>query len=139
MRMRTRVRCVKRATLLPPLPHIRLHTLVVRVQLGLHEHERGDAAHHLADVARLLGLEVAAEQSALAVGEPLLDDLIAADRVAPHVRKHAAPVRDIVEIDVETRLAEEDNQVSADMPGNSTARLVAFVRRRGPLTELRGR
>ena len=35
-----------------PLPHIRLHALVVRVELGAHEDERGDAAHHLCDVAR---------------------------------------------------------------------------------------
>ena len=100
-----------RPNLRPPLPYVSLYALVVGVELGLHQHEGGDAAHHLGDVARLLGLEVAAEQRALAVAQPLLDDLLAADRVAPHVGRHASPVRDVVEVHIETRLAEEGDRL----------------------------
>ncbi len=64
---------------------------VVRVKLGRHEAQRGEPTRHVADIAHLAGRESAAEQRALAVGEPLLEHLIAADGEAPDRVRHIAP------------------------------------------------
>lgn len=51
------------------------------------EEDGGDAADRFGDVGDLLGIEVAAEGGFLAVGQPLLNDLIAAERVGPVLGK----------------------------------------------------
>ena len=50
-----------------------LHGLVVRIEGGLEQAEGGEAADHLRHVLRLIELQPAAQQLALAVAQPLLD------------------------------------------------------------------
>jgi hypothetical protein len=50
--------------------------LVVSVEGRLKQEEGRDPAGHVADLAGLFGAERTAEEVALAVGQPLLDDLI---------------------------------------------------------------
>ena len=53
-----------------------------------------------------LGVERALEDVSLAVGEPLLEHLVAAQLVAPDGGGDVAPVGAVVEIDVEGGVAE---------------------------------
>jgi len=62
---------------------VRLHRLIVCSERRLEQQDGGDAARRLGDVPSLVGLEVAAEQGALAVAEPLLHHLVAADGAGP--------------------------------------------------------
>ena len=62
--------------------------------------EGGEAAGHLGDVADFVGGERAAEQGLFAVGEPFLDDLVAADGELPHGLGNVAPAGGIVQVDV---------------------------------------
>src|SRR5665647_1422067 len=78
---------------------IRLHPLVVLVERRLEQQDGGNAARHVSDVARLVGPQVAPEQGALAVAEPLLDDGIAAQAVAPHPNRNTPPEGAVVQID----------------------------------------
>ena len=55
----------------------------------------------------LFGLEGAFEDGVFAVGEPLLEDLVAAEFVAPDVGGDVAPVGAVVEVDVEGGFAED--------------------------------
>ena len=54
----------------------------------------------------LLGVERAGEDVALAVGEPLLEHLVAAELVAPDGGGDVAPVGAVVEVDVERGVAD---------------------------------
>src|SRR5450830_374952 len=90
---------------------IRLHPLVVLVERRLEQQDGGDAPGHLGDVARLLGLEATPEQSAIAVGEPLLHHLVAAYRVLPDAGGDAAPVGDVVQVDVVAGAAEAGGEL----------------------------
>jgi hypothetical protein len=94
-----------------PRVRIRLHPLVVLVQRRLEEEDGGDAARHRGDVARLVGRKVTPEQGALAVREPLLDYVVAADRVLPDAGGDAAPVGDVVEEDVVAGAAEAGSEL----------------------------
>ena len=66
---------------------------VVGVQFRGHQPERGEAAGHVADVADLGGGQGAAEERTLAVGEPLLQHLVAADGESPDSIRDVPPVR----------------------------------------------
>ena len=59
-----------------------------------------DAAGHLLHVAHFLFGQGAAQQFLLAVGQPFLDDLVAADRVFPNAQRNVRPVGDVIQIDV---------------------------------------
>src|SRR5450830_1456274 len=91
-----------------PRPRIgvRLHPHVVRVERRFEQQDGGDAAGHLGDVARLVGPQVTPEQGALTVAEPLLHHLVAADRILPDAGGDAAPVGDVVQVDVVAGAAE---------------------------------
>src|SRR6185436_17954661 len=80
------------------------------------QEERGDAPGHVAHFVDFGGREVAAEHSALAVAEPLLDYLIAAYVVAPHARGDVAPVADLIQIHVEGLLAESPQRLTFRQP-----------------------
>ena len=89
------------ALLLLPVVGIRFDPLVVGVERRLEQQDGGDATRHLGDVARLVGRQVAAQQRALTVGQPLLDDLVAADRVAPDPLRACSASRRVVQVDIE--------------------------------------
>src|SRR5450759_5180583 len=94
-----------------PVIGVGFHPLVVRVERRLEQQDGGDAAGHLGDVTRLFGLEVTPEQGALAVGEPLLHHLVAADRVLPDAGGDAAPVGDVAQVDVVAGAAEAGGEL----------------------------
>ena len=58
------------------------------------------------------GLEGAVENRLFAVGEPFLEDLVAAEFVAPDVGGDVAPVGAVVEVDVVGGLAEVGDGVA---------------------------
>ena len=61
-----------------------LDAAVVVVQGRLQEDDRGEPAGHVRQFAGLFGAERPAEQFPLAIAQPFLDDLVAADVVLPH-------------------------------------------------------
>ena len=74
--------------------------------MGGLEEEDGDAASHFLDVADFVFSERAAEKRLFAVGEPLLDGLIAANGVVPNANRNVGPVGDFVEVNVAGFVAE---------------------------------
>ena len=68
--------------------------------VGQHQ-DRGDAAGRVGEVLHFRRCQRAGEDIAFTVREPLLQDLVAAEFVAPHRRWHVAPVGVSVQIDVE--------------------------------------
>ena len=66
----------------------------------------GDAAGGVGEVPHLLGVHVSAEDLVLAVGEPLLEDLVAAQLVGPDGGGYVVPAGVAVEVDVEGAVAE---------------------------------
>ena len=73
---------------------------------------RPDPARDVGEVLHLLRAERAAEDGALAVGEPLLEHLVAAEAVVPDGGRDVAPERLAVEVDVEGSLAEHRKHVA---------------------------
>ena len=67
----------------------------------------GDAAGGLGEVVDFVGVKGAAEDGSLAVGEPLLQDLVAAELVFPDGGGDVAPVGAVVEVDVISGWAED--------------------------------
>ena len=74
----------------------------------------------------ILGCQHATKNLALAVGEPFLEHLVAAELIGPHMGGDVAPEGSGVQVDVERGLAERWEAVTQ---GGS------FLRRIGPLNE----
>ena len=72
-----------------------------------HQQYSPDTSGGVGEVLHLFGLEGAFEDGVFAVGEPFLEDLVAAELVAPDVGGHVAPVGAVVEVDVEGGIAED--------------------------------
>ena len=83
-----------------------LDGFVVGVEGGFEEKDGSNSAGHLLDVANFVFRKRAAEKGLVAVGEPLLDDLIAADGVMPDSNGNIRPVGDVVEVDIAGVFAE---------------------------------
>src|ERR1035437_7234562 len=66
---------------------------VVRIQGWPQQYDRRDAPCRLCDVPNLVHAEGSPEKFLLAIAEPLLDDLIAAERVLPNRHGNVPPVR----------------------------------------------
>jgi len=81
--------------------------VVAGVEPRAEQQDGGDPPDHLGDVLGLAHGQVTAQDTLLAVAEPLLDDLVAADRVAPDALRDVLPEDAVVEIDIAGRLAEE--------------------------------
>ena len=73
---------------------------VVGVEGGFEEEDGGDAAGHFLDVTDFVSGEGAAEERFFAVGEPLLDDLIAADGVVPDFGRDVSPQGDLIQVNI---------------------------------------
>lgn len=69
---------------------------VVGVEVGLKKDQGGDAADHVGDVFGFLHGEAATEERFLAIAEPLLNDLIAADGVVPDGARGVGPIGDVI-------------------------------------------
>ena len=65
---------------------------VILVQGWFQQQDGGDAAGHLLHPADLVFGHRAGQQLFLAVGEPFLDDLLAADGVLPNTERNVLPV-----------------------------------------------
>src|SRR5664279_5720414 len=70
---------------------------VVRIQEWPQQYDRRDAPCRLCDVPNLVHAEGSPEKFLLAIAEPLLDNLIAAERVLPNRHGNVAPVRATVQ------------------------------------------
>ena len=68
----------------------------VGVEGGFEEEDGGDTAGHFLDVTDFVFGERAAEQRLFAVGEPFLDDLVAAEGVLPNPRGNVRPVCPVI-------------------------------------------
>ena len=90
-----------------PVKGGRGHFAVVLIEFGLQEEDGRNAAGGVHDFAGLVGVQGPAEDVVLAVAEPLLDDLIAADGVLPDVERQVAPVGGAIEVDVAGLLAQK--------------------------------
>lgn len=66
--------------------------MVILIQPRLHQDQGGKAAGDFGNVAGFLHAQVAAQQVFLAVGEPFLDDLVAADVEFPYCNGDTAPI-----------------------------------------------
>src|SRR5438128_12685705 len=66
--------------------------LIVSVEGWCEEEDCGDAAGDVHYFTGFVGCEGAAEEFVLAVAEPFLDYLIAADCVVPNARRNVSPV-----------------------------------------------
>ena len=80
---------------------------VILVQGGFHQEDGGDAAGHLLHPADLIFGQRAAQQLFLAVGEPFLDDLVAADGVFPNPQRDVLPVGHVVQVDIAGAVAQQ--------------------------------
>ena len=86
---------------------------VAGVEGGAEEEDGGDAADNLGEVCGLVGAKGAVQEGRrgfrgeLAVAEPLLEDLIAAEGVIPDVDGHGGPVGVAVEMDIDAGFAEQ--------------------------------
>jgi hypothetical protein len=69
--------------------------LVVDVEGGAEEEDGGDAASHFLDVANLVDGGGASKERLFAIGELLLDDLIAANGVVPDFFGDVGPVGNV--------------------------------------------
>ena len=62
----------------------------------------------------LVGLEWAAEDIVFAIGEPLFQNLVTAELVGPDGRRHVAPVGTVVQVHIESSIAESRKIVFND-------------------------
>ena len=76
------------------------HFPVVGVQGCLQGNQSREPPGHLRHVTDFVGRQAAAQEGLFAVGQPLLDDLVAANGVVPHRLGYVPPARDIVKVDV---------------------------------------
>lgn len=83
-----------------------LRLLVVGVERWPQQDEGGDATGGVGDLAGFVFAQGAAQQIGLAVAEPFLDNLVAADGVFPEVGGNVGPEDDVVQIDVVGVVAE---------------------------------
>src|ERR1035437_3993775 len=81
--------------------------LVVRIQLRLEQNQRGQAAGDVGDFAGLIGGYRAAQQTVLAVAQPFLQHLVAADGVIPDLLRHVLPIGGVVEVNVVRGLTQQ--------------------------------
>jgi hypothetical protein len=90
---------------------------VAGVELGAKQENRRDAADDLGKVCRLFGPESTVEEGRrgfrgeLAVAEPLLEDLVAAQGVIPNVHGDCGPPSIAIEINVDASFTEEGERV----------------------------
>lgn len=61
------------------------HGPVIGVERRLHKQNGGDAAGDVGHLSRLVDMKRPAQNLAFAIRQPLLDDLVAADGVSPHM------------------------------------------------------
>jgi hypothetical protein len=80
--------------------------LIIGVEGGFEEKDCGDAAGDVHYFARFVGGQGAAQEFVLAIAEPFLDHLIAANGVIPNPRRNVSPIGHIVQINVTSSLAE---------------------------------
>ena len=73
---------------------------------GCHHQHGGNSARDFGELPNLHAPKVAAEDSALAVGQPLLEHLVAAEPVVPDGGRYVAPKGLRVEVDIEGRATE---------------------------------
>ena len=71
-----------------------------------YQHYRRDPSCRISKVLDFFGLERAVEDSVFAVGEPFLENLIAAELVAPNSTWDVTPEGLVIEIHVERFLSE---------------------------------
>ena len=68
------------------------------------------------EFSRLFSRDVPAEHVTLAIAEPLLEHLVAADSVFPDGLRHVAPERFVVQIDVQSALAPQRQHILGGSP-----------------------
>ena len=90
-----------------PSECVGFHELVILVELRLEENERRETPDHVRDFASFFRREIAAEKLPLAIGEPLLDDLVPANDVVPDSGWHVLPEGDVIQENVAGLSAEE--------------------------------
>ena len=80
---------------------------IASVKSGTHQKDGGDAAYYLGEVLSFFGKEWTSKKGEFAVGEPLLEDLVAAEGVGPDIGGDGGPQGVAVEIDIDAGVAEE--------------------------------
>jgi hypothetical protein len=70
-----------------------------------------ESAGDLSEVAGFVFVQRTAQQRLFAIAEPLLEDLVSAKRVIPHVDRDSRPEGSVIEIDVNAAGAEEGEGV----------------------------
>jgi hypothetical protein len=98
-----------------------LYGCIVGVQIRFQQQDRGDTVGDVRHFADFVGGQRAAQQLMLAVAQPLLDHLVAADGVFPHAQWYVAPVRDFVQVYVHCLIAETGEFVGGDSAVNQSA------------------
>ena len=84
---------------------------VAGVEGGAEEENGRDSANNLGKVAGFVFMKRATEERFLAVAEPLLEDLVAAKGVFPHIRGDGGPECRVVEVDIDAARAEESESI----------------------------
>ena len=102
----------------------RLDAAVILVKSRLQQDDGRQAAGHGGDFAGLFAPKRAAEKFLLAVTQPLLDNLVAADVILPHAGRDVFPERPVIQVHV-VRLAAEKGQ---GLPGRQVRCLGMFTR-----------
>src|SRR5690349_19615522 len=83
-----------------PRPRVRLARSIILVQGWRHQKNCCNASSHLCEVLSLIDREVAANHRAVTIGQPLLHNLVAADREVPGILGDVGPIGDIAQIHV---------------------------------------
>src|SRR5262249_55391735 len=81
---------------------------VIGVQRRIEQHNGSDATRHMGHLACLVSSERPAQQRVLAIAEPLLDDLIAANSILPDAGRYIAPVGCVVQVNIAGRCTQTD-------------------------------
>ncbi len=79
---------------------------IIRIQFFFQQQQRGDPARDARHFAGFFDCKGAVEDVVLAIRQPLLDDLVAADGVLPDARGDVRPEGDLVEKHVKSLFAE---------------------------------
>ena len=100
---------------------------LVRVSMGIcciyHNHPP-DPSRGICEILDFLGLERPFEDGKLAVGEPFLEDLIAAELTGPDGGRYVAPEGIAIQVDIEGGLTEGGNGVAQ---GGALIRLIGAL------------
>ena len=73
---------------------------IILIEGRFHQHDGGQAAGYVDDFFHLVRGQGAAQEGLFPVGEPLLDDLVAADVVVPDLLGDVPPVGPVVQVNV---------------------------------------